>query len=95
MHQDGRSGSGPRAGQHLRGGGPHREPGVHEVRRQVRDGVLGPHRQLLGAEGLPLLHPVLEVVEDLTVVQVRGVDDMSCLAEPIGEDLHSGPQPER
>ena len=44
---------------------------------------------------LPLLHPVLEVVEDLTVVQVRGVDDMSCLAELIGEDLHSGPQPQR
>ncbi len=85
MKQQGSAGAGPCLGQHLRGQDPEREPGVdHAVGQAVRSPAAAlddrVEANFLGGANTPG-----EVGEDLAVVEIRRVHDVSGGAQSIGE----------
>jgi len=92
VEQEGAPGAWTRLGQHLRRHAPEREPGVDEVLGQVFGSHLAALEDGVESDQLRVGHAVLDLVEPLALVQVRGVDDMPGRAELVGERDHPGGQ---
>ena len=85
MKQQGSLRTGPDLGQHLRGQHPEREPGVDDAIRQAVRSKATALDDRIEADFLGIANAVGEVGEDLAVLEIRRVHDVSGSAESIGE----------
>jgi hypothetical protein len=85
VKQQGSLRTGPCLGQHLRRQNPEREPGIDDFVRQAVSGESGALDDRVEADLLGVANAVGEFGEDLAVVEIRRVHDVSGSAESIGE----------
>jgi len=74
---------------------PQREADVDDFARQLLGGEPATLDDRVEADLLGVADALVELVEDLAVVEIRCVDDVSGSAECIGERMASGREPLR
>src|SRR5438105_10018893 len=81
--------SGPGLGQLLRDHLTEREPGIHEVLRQVVRGAFALLDHLVHAAGLYVGHSLVDAPEGATLEQVRRVHGVARMSQILRERLHA------